>query len=206
MSATLLLSCSFSRRSASRMMSVLGPEARPARLALRRVLNSARSSTKAGVGALLFPAPFVPFWAAASFKAEISRFNLLTWASDSASSTFSSSIFSSRSWCETETMFSFDVSEVGLGRVDHDDANLFELARKNVYNSLLLSLVGVDEVFLTFACRSAGLRISPDGGRQRHGSQGPNQRRGLETKVHFRIAEAVRWKLIGTTHSRAAHT
>lgn len=115
-------------------MSVFGPDVAPATLALRRVLNSARSSTKAGVGALLFPiplapfTPFVPFWAAASLKAEISRFSLFTWASDSASSTLSSSIFSSRSWCEAGTMFQSDVSEVELGRVDHCDAYLFELA------------------------------------------------------------------------------
>lgn len=95
---------------------MLGPGLRPAMLALRRVLNSAKSSAKADVGALLFPvplppfAPLVPFWAAASLNAEISRFNLLTWASDSASRTFSSSTFSSRSWYETETMWSFDVS------------------------------------------------------------------------------------------------
>ena len=39
---------------------MLGLEAEPARLALLRVLNSARSSTKAGVGALLFPVPLAP--------------------------------------------------------------------------------------------------------------------------------------------------
>lgn len=114
MSASLFLSCSFSRRSASRRISVLGPDDRPARLALRRVLNSTRSSAKTDVEALLPPvplAPFVPFWAAASLKAEISRFSLLTWASDSASSTFSRSIFSSRSWGERATMVSFDMSE-----------------------------------------------------------------------------------------------
>ena len=98
-------------------MSVLGLELEPATLPLRRVLNSARSSAKADVDATLFPvplAPFVPFWATASLKAEISRFSLFTWASDSASSTFSSSIFSSRSWCEMEAMGPFVVSKVEL--------------------------------------------------------------------------------------------
>ena len=169
---------------------MLGLELRPTRLALRRVLNSARSSAKPDVEAVLFPvplAPFVPFWAAASLRTEISRFSLFTWASDSASSTFSSSIFSSRSWCETEAMRPFNVSEVELAE-DHRDAYLFKFARKHVYDFLLLSLVSVDEVLFAPACRGAELMMPPDGGRHRHGSQGPDERRRLsfETKVHFR--------------------
>lgn len=62
-------------------------------------------------------------------------------------------------------IFWFDVSGVELDRADHGDAYLFELARKNVYDFLLLGLVGVDEVLFTFACRGGGLRVSPDGGR-----------------------------------------
>lgn len=102
-------------------------------------------------------------------------------------------------------MFSFDVSEVELDRVDHYDANLFEFARKNVYNFLLLGLVGIDEVLLAFACRGAVLRISPDGRRQRHGSQGPNRRTGLRPKRISGIPKAVCRKLIRTTDSRAGH-
>ena len=153
MSATLVLSCSFSRRSASRMASVLGPALAPVTLVLRRVLNSARSSATTDVGAPLLPVPsppFVPFWAAASFKAEISRFNRFTCASDSASSTFSSSIFSSlscrRTWADVPVRY----KRSGLGAVDHCDAYLLELARQNVYDFLLLSLVGVDQVLFAF--------------------------------------------------------
>ena len=92
-----------------------------------------------------------------------------------------------------------------LGRADHCDAYLFELARKNVYDFLLLSLVGVDEVLLALACGGAGLRISPDGRRQRHGSQGPNQRSRLRPRCISGIEDAVCRKPIRTTDSRAVH-
>ena len=75
--------------------------------------------------------------------------------------------------------------------MDHQDAYLFELARKNVYDFLLLSLVGVDEVLLTFACRGARLRVSPDGGRQRHGSQGPEQQCRWRLRYISGFAETV---------------
>ena len=93
---------------------------------------------------------------------------------------------------------------VGSGRVDHHDAYLFELARENVDDFLLLSLVGVDEVLLAFACRGARLRVSPDGGRQRHGSQGPKQQCGWRPRYISGFAEAVCWRPIRATGPRDA--
>lgn len=80
----------------------------------------------------------------------------------------------------------------GVGILDHYDAYLFELARQNIDNFLFLSLVGVDEILLTFTRGSAGVRVSPDRGRHGHGSEGSKATQEVGAKVHFRNRRS--WK------------
>lgn len=157
-STSRLRSCSFSRRMASSMSSELGASGLGRR---SRVGDCVPSPLMPTLGAPGDP-PFC--WLAsccASRNAESSRERRFTCDSDSASSTFSSSIFSSWS-CSSNVEYYTNPSPSWR-------TNLFEFAREHIYDTFLLRFVGVYQIFLTLtAAGAAGTGESPDGRRERH--------------------------------------
>jgi hypothetical protein len=158
-STSRLRNCSFSRRMASSMSSELGASGLGRR---RRVGDCVPSPL---IPTLAAPPGDPPFcWLAsccASRNAESSRERRLTCDSDSASSTFSSSIFSS--WSCSSTLSKLLRTPLA------EETNLFEFAREYVYDALLLRFVGIYQIFLTLTAAGAtGTGKSPDWRGERH--------------------------------------
>jgi hypothetical protein len=146
---------SFSRRMASSMSSELGASGLGRR---SRVGDCVPSPLIAAPG----DPPFCWFASCcASRKAESSRERRFTCDSDSASSTFSSSIFSS---------WSCGRGHLNEVNPSYMKTNLFEFAREHVYDTLLLCLVGIYEILFTLtAAGAAGTGESPNWRGEGHG-------------------------------------
>ena len=159
-----LRNCSFSRRMATSMSSELGASGLGRR---SRVGDCVPSPLMAATG----DPPFCWFASCcASRNAESSRERRLTCDSDSASSTFSSSIFSSWSYGTSRAL---NVEHLNILKPLYGKTNLLEFAREHVYNALLLRLIGIYQILFTLtAAGAAGTGESPDWRGERHDGRG----------------------------------